>query len=80
MANLFIYGRITKQAMIHCIHQEPRDAKLPDPVEEPSPGMQAARRRFSKNQAMSMHLNLITIFAMLWYRFKLASRLDVGLN
>ncbi|KAF0329914.1 hypothetical protein GQ607_002681 [Colletotrichum asianum] len=78
--NLFIYGPRTKQAMIDRIHQETRDAKQPDAVDEISPDMQACRRRFSRNHAMSIHLNLISIFAMVWYGVRLASLLKIEVD
>ncbi|OLN97526.1 putative mitochondrial outer membrane protein [Colletotrichum chlorophyti] len=55
---------------------ETRDAKRPGAVDEPSPDMHAVRRRFSVNHAMSIHLNIISIVAMLWYGIRLASRLN----
>jgi hypothetical protein len=33
------------------------------------------RRSFSWNHAMSMHVNLVTIGATLWYGWRLASKL-----
>ncbi|WQF86061.1 hypothetical protein CDEST_11075 [Colletotrichum destructivum] len=77
MANLFTYGPRTRQAMIDRTHQETRDAKRPDGVEEPSPDMRAVKRRFSMNHAMSIHLNLIGLFGMVWYGVRLASRLNI---
>nr|XP_036581336.1 uncharacterized protein CTRU02_08851 [Colletotrichum truncatum]KAF6789604.1 hypothetical protein CTRU02_08851 [Colletotrichum truncatum] len=78
--NLLVYGPRTRQAMIDRIHQETRDAKLPNTVDEISPDMQACRRRFSRNHAMSIHLNLISIFAMVWYGVRLASRLNIEME
>ncbi|KZL86217.1 hypothetical protein CI238_03756 [Colletotrichum incanum] len=80
MANLFIYGPKTRQAMIDRIHQETRDAKRPDAVDEPSPDMRAVRRRFSFSHAMSIHLNLIGIFGMVWYGVRLASKLNIEMD
>ncbi|TDZ22786.1 putative mitochondrial outer membrane protein [Colletotrichum orbiculare MAFF 240422] len=74
--NLFVYGPRTRQAMIDRSHQETRDAKLPGTDDAVSPDMQACRRRFSRNHAMSIHLNLLCIFAMVAYGIRLASRLD----
>ncbi|KAF6812277.1 hypothetical protein CSOJ01_05266 [Colletotrichum sojae] len=76
MTNLFIYGPRTKRAMIERIHQETRDAKRPDAVDEVSPDMQACRRQFSVSHAMSIHLNIVTIVTMLWYGVRLGSRLS----
>ncbi|KAL0933311.1 uncharacterized protein CTRU02_212274 [Colletotrichum truncatum] len=61
-------------------YEETRDAKLPNTVDEISPDMQACRRRFSRNHAMSIHLNLISIFAMVWYGVRLASRLNIEME
>ncbi|KAK2063605.1 hypothetical protein LY76DRAFT_642388 [Colletotrichum caudatum] len=80
MANLFIYGPKTRQAMVDRVHQETRDAKRPDAVDEPSPDMKAVRRRFSFNHAMSIHLNLIGIFGMVWYGARLASKLTIEMD
>jgi hypothetical protein len=38
--------------------------------------MKAVMRRFSKAHGMSIHLNLITIIATVWYGFVLASKLS----
>ncbi|KAJ0160286.1 hypothetical protein CTA2_8227, partial [Colletotrichum tanaceti] len=80
MANLFTYGPRTRQAMIDRTHQETRDAKRSDAVKEPSPDMRAVKRRFSMNHAMSIHLNLIGLFGMLWYGVRLASRLNIEVD
>ncbi|KAK1594235.1 uncharacterized protein LY79DRAFT_512871 [Colletotrichum navitas] len=81
IANLFIYGPKTRKAMIDRAHQaETRDAKRPDAVDEPSPDMNAVRRRFSFTHAMSIHLNLIGIFGMVWYGVRLASKLNIEMD
>jgi hypothetical protein len=38
--------------------------------------MKAVMRRFSNAHGMSIHLNLITIIATVWYGFVLASKLS----
>ncbi|KAI1152303.1 hypothetical protein F4825DRAFT_450612 [Nemania diffusa] len=48
-------------------------------IETPSLEMQRLRRSFSRNHAMSIHLNLLTIGAMLWWGWKLASSLKLEL-
>ncbi len=48
--------------------------------ETPSPEMQRISRSFSRNHAMSIHLNLLTIGAMLWWGYKLASNLNLELK
>ncbi|KAI1803034.1 hypothetical protein F4811DRAFT_554303 [Daldinia bambusicola] len=77
LLNLVLYGPRTRQIMIQRIHQETRDGrKSSDPVEV-SEDMKVLDRAFSHNHAMSIHLNLITIGATLWWGWKLASRLSV---
>jgi hypothetical protein len=41
-----------------------------------SDDMKALNRAFSKAHAMSIHLNLVTIGATLWYGWRLASKLQ----
>ncbi|KAI0877761.1 hypothetical protein GGS24DRAFT_445827 [Hypoxylon argillaceum] len=83
--NLLVYGPRTRQIMIERIHQETRDGlHKPDTdddgvIETPSLEMQRLRRSFSRNHAMSIHLNLLTIGAMLWWGWKLASSLKLEL-
>ena len=43
----------------------------------PSPEMQRLRKVFSRNHAMTIHLNLISIGAMVVYGWRLGSRLVV---
>ncbi|GAB1316419.1 hypothetical protein MFIFM68171_06629 [Madurella fahalii] len=81
LLNLLMYGPKTRQAMIDCIHQETRDTRA-DPARARnhadkviSPDMKRLKRAFSRNHAMTIHLNLITIGAMLCYGWRLASRL-----
>ncbi len=38
--------------------------------------MKAVMRGFSKAHAMSIHINLVTIIATVWYGFVLASKLS----
>ncbi|KAI3322639.1 hypothetical protein HD806DRAFT_498854 [Xylariaceae sp. AK1471] len=80
--NLLVYGPGTRQIMMERIHQETRDGqKRPtDASGEASPEMQRLQRSFSRNHAMSIHLNLLTIGAMLWWGWKLASNMDLKLN
>ncbi|KAI0452654.1 hypothetical protein F5B21DRAFT_515887 [Xylaria acuta] len=84
--NLLVYGPRTRQIMIERIHQETRDGLQKqttddvDAAEAPSPEMQRLRRSFSRNHAMSIHLNLLSIGAMLWWGWKLASSLNLELK
>ncbi|KAK1708304.1 hypothetical protein BDP67DRAFT_443456 [Colletotrichum lupini] len=80
LANLLVYGPRSRQAMIDRTHQETRDARRPGDVDELSPDMLAVRRRFSRNHAMSIHLNLVAVIAMLWYGFSLASRIHIEVD
>ncbi|CAM1511971.1 Fc.00g094840.m01.CDS01 [Cosmosporella sp. VM-42] len=74
--NLVLYGPRTRQTMIDRIHQATRDARKPGDSSELSPEMAGINRRFKRNHAMSIHLNLITIGATLWHGWRLASRLQ----
>ncbi|UQC76160.1 uncharacterized protein CLUP02_17671 [Colletotrichum lupini] len=42
--------------------------------------MLAIRRRFSRNYAMSIYLNLVAVITMLWYGFSLASRIHIKVD
>jgi len=44
----------------------------------PSSEMQKLNRLFSKNHAMCIHLNLISMGAMLFYGWRLASRINIA--
>ncbi|KAI1358356.1 hypothetical protein F5Y08DRAFT_333194 [Xylaria arbuscula] len=91
--NWLIYGPRTRKLMIEGTHQETRDRLqkqklIDDPdndakgavAETPSPEMQRIRRAFSRSHAMSIHLNLLTIGAMLWWGYKLGSSLNLKLK
>lgn len=89
--NLLVYGPRTKDVMIERIHQgttpiamllasadvavATRDVKLELGAGINSDEMKKLDRSFSKAHAMSIHLNLITIGATLWYGWRLSSRL-----
>ncbi|KAK3291597.1 uncharacterized protein B0H64DRAFT_248446 [Chaetomium fimeti] len=76
--NLAVYGPQTQKAMVDCIHQETRDthkARTNSTDDGPSAEMKVLRRAFSSNHAMSIHLNLLSIGAMLFHGWQLASRL-----
>ncbi|SPQ26472.1 3bfbf0cb-2ea7-4c18-931f-236460dde96c [Thermothielavioides terrestris] len=84
LLNCLVYGPRTQKAMVDCIHQETRDALLGQQDDHnhggsgPSADMQRLRKVFSRNHAMSIHLNLISIGAMVVYGWRLASRLAVA--
>ncbi|KAK5662248.1 hypothetical protein OQA88_8153 [Cercophora sp. LCS_1] len=71
--NLAVYEPRTRKAMIDRIHQETRDSRLVGGDEEtarstpkePSAEMQKLNRVFSREHAMCIHLNLISMGAML---------------
>ncbi|KAF2113982.1 hypothetical protein BDV96DRAFT_577388 [Lophiotrema nucula] len=73
--NLFIYGPRTRQIMIDRIHQETIDGRKHADLEGTTPDMLRLNRAFSGAHAMSIHLNIITIGATLWYGWRLASKL-----
>ncbi|KAH7378335.1 hypothetical protein BKA66DRAFT_560704 [Pyrenochaeta sp. MPI-SDFR-AT-0127] len=73
--NLLVYGPKTKNLMIERIHQATRDANLQLGAGMVSDEMKKLNRSFSKAHAMSIHLNLLTIGATLWWGWRLASKL-----
>ncbi|KAH6617478.1 hypothetical protein F5144DRAFT_586582 [Chaetomium tenue] len=78
--NLAVYGPKTQKAMVDCIHQETRDSRKTrenGAIDGPSQEMKSLRRAFSRHHAMSIHLNLTSIGAMVFYGWRLASRLTV---
>ncbi|KAI1653136.1 hypothetical protein F4813DRAFT_375943 [Daldinia decipiens] len=75
--NLMLYGPRTRRVMIDRIHQETRDGRKSNDPTEVSDDMRALNKTFSRNHAMSIHLNVITIGATLWWGLKLALRLDM---
>ncbi|KAI1089422.1 hypothetical protein F5B19DRAFT_378405 [Rostrohypoxylon terebratum] len=79
LLNMVVYGPRTRQMMIEQIHQETRDGGKSDGPIEPSDDKKALTKSFSRNHAMSIHLNLVSIGAMVWWAWKLASRLEAQL-
>ncbi|KAL2148991.1 hypothetical protein VTH82DRAFT_1677 [Thermothelomyces myriococcoides] len=84
LLNLVVYGPRTRRAMVNCIHQETRDtlhAGGPShAIQEPSPDMQHLRKVFSRNHAMAIHLNLISIGAMVFHGWRLGSKLAIAVE
>ncbi|KAI0536087.1 hypothetical protein GGR58DRAFT_503632 [Xylaria digitata] len=78
--NWWVYGPRTREIMIERTHQETRDGLQKQATDGDSPEMQRIRRSFSRNHAMSIHLNLLTIGAMMWWGWKLASSLNLELK
>ncbi|ORY18169.1 hypothetical protein BCR34DRAFT_473742 [Clohesyomyces aquaticus] len=74
--NFLVYGPLTRQVMIDRVHQETRDGRAIGRKDNMSTEMRLLNREFSRTHAMSIHLNLITIGATLWYGWWLATKLD----
>lgn len=79
--NLLVYGPRTTNAMQARNHQETREnLKLGASAElskdKCSAEMYKAKRLFSFNHAMSIHLNLLGLFATIAYGLSLSSRLS----
>ncbi|PSN59286.1 hypothetical protein BS50DRAFT_508751, partial [Corynespora cassiicola Philippines] len=73
--NLTIYGPRIKSLMFERVRQEKeasQNAYLGITINDPR---RELNRSFSRAHAMSIHLNLVTIGATLWYGWRLASRL-----
>ncbi|KAF2004076.1 hypothetical protein P154DRAFT_552242 [Amniculicola lignicola CBS 123094] len=75
--NLISYGPKTRRLMIERIHQETHDRRNGVSADAVSDGMSSLNRAFSRAHAMSIHLNLITIGATLFYGWKLAAMLKI---
>jgi hypothetical protein len=72
------YQRISILIRGACV--ETRDARSTGEGSEKggtSEEMKQKNREFSRNHAMSIHLNLISIGAVIWYGVRLAGRIDV---
>lgn len=57
---------------------ETRDSRKDVKETETSQEMKLLNRKFSKNHSMSIHLNLVSIGATLWYGWTLASRFNIA--
>ncbi|KAH8807452.1 hypothetical protein F5884DRAFT_789278 [Xylogone sp. PMI_703] len=83
--NFLIYGPRTTEAMIQRSHQETREqlkskekdagATATNGEAPVSPEMHKAKRKFSHNHAMSIHLNLIGVITCIVYGISLSSRM-----
>ncbi|KAH8156250.1 hypothetical protein CIB48_g11995 [Xylaria polymorpha] len=83
--NLLVYGPRTRQITTRDGLHKPStddddDDNDVDINDTPSLEMQRLNRSFSRNHAMSIHLNLLSIGAMLWWGWKLASSLNLELK
>lgn len=75
--NLMVWGPRAQTAMTERIHQETKDGKKYNDPEVISDEMKAKNRAFSTAHAMSIHINLMTIAATMWYGFRLSSRFQM---
>ncbi|KIN06897.1 hypothetical protein OIDMADRAFT_15946 [Oidiodendron maius Zn] len=76
--NLLVYGPKTIEAMVHRSHQKTREALRSSTTvtgNSTSEEMHLARRQFSRNHAMSIHLNLIGVISTVVYGVSLSSRM-----
>ncbi|KAK4205412.1 hypothetical protein QBC40DRAFT_35768 [Triangularia verruculosa] len=85
LLNTFIFESATRKAMIEVAHQETRDARSQitkdadlnkEQGDETSTTSKQIKKRFSSKHAMCIHLNLVTMGAILAYGWTLASRLN----
>ncbi|KAK4225155.1 hypothetical protein QBC38DRAFT_421988 [Podospora fimiseda] len=89
--NLSIYEPRTRRSMIEVAHQGENylrrhylaDHLLWMRIEArhdgaTTPEMQRLRKQFSRDHAMCIHLNLVSVGAMMFYGFRLGLRLDFG--
>ncbi|OIW22566.1 hypothetical protein CONLIGDRAFT_587083 [Coniochaeta ligniaria NRRL 30616] len=79
LLNFFVYGPRTRQAMIDRSRKAGAPATTTDEdVEEASEeAVEALNKSFHKSHAMSLHINLITMGALVVYGWRLALRLKV---
>ncbi|KAI1630954.1 hypothetical protein F4809DRAFT_654399 [Biscogniauxia mediterranea] len=82
LLNLVVYGPRTSRLMLERAHRETNN-KLdngndddPEDVEARRAEVQRLKRSFSRTHSMSIHLNLVTIVATVWWGWKLGSLLD----
>jgi len=92
--NLVLFGPRTKDLMVARVHQgmltimllgasaewmeATRDAEVQAGAGMVSEAMGKLNRSFSRAHAMSIHLNLVSIGAMVWYGWHLASLMKFG--
>ncbi|KAI2605590.1 hypothetical protein GGR54DRAFT_633535 [Hypoxylon sp. NC1633] len=73
LLNFFIYGPRTRQLMMDRLRQETKDGSKPNSPAKLSSNLETLNRAFSRSHAMSIHLNLISIAAMISWAWKLGS-------
>ncbi|KAH7409911.1 hypothetical protein DE146DRAFT_674739 [Phaeosphaeria sp. MPI-PUGE-AT-0046c] len=74
--NLFVFGPKTQDLMIQRVHQATRDASMNLARGVVRDETKQINRAFSRAHAMSIHLNLLTIGATLFYGWRLSRRLN----
>jgi hypothetical protein len=77
LLNTFVFGPRTRQAMFDRQQQEIDEGKAYNDSTGQSDEMHQVCRRFSKNHAMSIHLNLLAMVAALLYALRLGVRIKV---
>ncbi|GFF35060.1 hypothetical protein IFM51744_04287 [Aspergillus udagawae] len=77
--NWLVFGpRATKTAFIRrALHESAMNEDSPNATDPAK--LQQANKAFSRNHAMSIHLNAISLVATVWYGFSLSSSLLKGL-
>ncbi|WPH03985.1 Hypothetical protein R9X50_00686800 [Acrodontium crateriforme] len=75
--NLLLYGPRTSMAMLARVRQTTIDGRTSNEGVV-SEAMKTIQRQFSRNHAMSIHLNAIAMLATVWYGFGFASRITIA--
>ncbi|KAI5463569.1 hypothetical protein BGZ63DRAFT_402864 [Mariannaea sp. PMI_226] len=73
--NFFLFGPRTRELMLKRVEQGRADSKTTD-ITGPSPAMAQLNRQFSRAHAMCIHLNLLSMGALVFYGWRLSSRLQ----
>ncbi|EKG22275.1 hypothetical protein MPH_00342 [Macrophomina phaseolina MS6] len=77
LLNSLVYGPRTKRAMLDLVEKRADKDGADGFKGESSKEMHVLRRRFSKNHAMSIHLNFIGILASVLYVFTFGARFQL---
>ncbi|KAH6896002.1 hypothetical protein B0T10DRAFT_558166 [Thelonectria olida] len=73
--NFFVYGPRTRKLMLDRAERGRADATTTG-LKGPSPEMAVLKRQFSRSHAMCIHLNLVSIGALVFYGWRLGSRVQ----
>ena len=57
---------------------ETKDGRKYNDLEDMTEEMKRINKKFSRNHAMAIHLNVISMVATVWYGFSLASRIKIA--